>query len=619
MATERLRIRSCAPARCLRVQSLLPILVGLAVLVGGVQVCPAVEQEGQASSDADWPMYNRDVSGSRHNPAESVLNSKNADRLTELWRFPAADSDTKIGVIHATPAVVDGHAYFGTATDAAFYKISPTGELVWRYRNSAYRGILNAIPAGTTAITDKLRFQSQEGGVLGSALVSDGVVYFGDLGGWLVALDCETGKERWKLNTRAAEFPDANEGNLMIASPILADGRIVIGGGTLEQLIAGSAFYRGSQGRGFVIAVEPQSGRLLWKYDVGPKPQRLDPPITVVDARGKHTWDFGPATSSVWSTPSYDAETGTIFFGTDVNTAPRRPTPDNPSFATKESCAVIAVDVRTGTEKWIAQINPDDMWTNSMRAYDPESGRYKDLSIGDTPKLYRIPIDGKATTVVGVGCKNGGFYVLRADNGQIVQHTPIYSGPPNYPLTPQPDPRMLALPSPIGGLQSGCATDGRTIFTNGIDAIQMGTLESGAARPPTGGRVVALSLDLQHEKWRHDRPKIAEIGGPAPIPVYKNVGDPMASGLAIAGGVVYGTTASSGRLLAIDAHTGSLLKEISIGPTWCGPSVSRGRVYVGTGNTLFSPYPQESYFPKKYNGQLICFGLPKDETAGVNE
>ena len=113
-----------------------------------------------------------------------------------------------------------------------------------------------------------------------------------------------------------------------------------------------------------------------------------------------------------------------------------------------------------------------------MRSYDPKEGRYKDQSIGDTPKVYTIPVEGKPTKVVGVGCKNGGFYVLRAADGRIVDHTPVYTGPPAYPLSPQPDRRMLALPSCIGGLQTGCATDGQTIFTNGIDALRLGSQES---------------------------------------------------------------------------------------------------------------------------------------------
>jgi outer membrane protein assembly factor BamB len=62
--------------------------------------------------------------------------------------------------------------------------------------------------------------------------------------------------------------------------------------------------------------------------------------------------------------------------------------------------------------------------------------------------------------------------------------------------------------------------------------------------------------------------------------------------------------------VALDADTGRVLKEIELGPVWSGPSVSRGRVYVGTGNILLSPSDLEAFFPKKYNGVLYSFGLP---------
>ncbi len=440
-------------------------------------------------------------------------------------------------------------------------------------------------------------------------------MYFGDIGGWFYALDRATGAERWKLNARAKEFPDSHPLNAFFASPILADGKLIVGGGTLEQVVAAYPLYKGCTGRGFVMALEPKTGKILWKYDVGPKPQPLDPPITIKDSWGDHVFYFGPATSSVWCTPSFDAESGTIFFGTDVNTAPCRPTADNPRLHTGDSCAVIALDVRKGTPKWVRQITSGDVWTNALRSYDPKEGRYKDQSIGDTPKIYTIPVEGTPTKVVGVGSKNGGFYVLNAANGRIVDHTPIYTGPPTYPLSPKPDRRMLALPSCIGGLQTGCATDGETIFTNGIDCLRLASQEKSAdsAVPPTGGRVVALSLDTRTERWRHERPKVASLGGPKPKPIYTDVGDPVASGIAVANGVVYFTTVASGKLVAVDAASGAVLKEIDVGPVWSGPSVSRGRVYVGTGNTLFIPADFEAYFPKKFTGVLHSFGLPGED------
>jgi polyvinyl alcohol dehydrogenase (cytochrome) len=572
------------------------VLLGFVVAVSSVQ--------GQ-----DWPTYNRDVAGTRYNPAETAINPGNVSRLEEKWRFPAKGSGHEIGVVHATPIVVEGCVYFGTATDPAFYKLNPDGTISWTFRG-APRG--SAVTTPTDATDRTRRFQSAADGILGSALVDGQTVYFGDIGGRFYALDRETGKERWSVDARGPEFPDKHLLNAFFGSPIKADGKIIIGGGTLEQMYAAIPFYRGSSGRGFVLALDPKSGRIVWKFNLGPKPERLNPPITIKDDWGDHTFYFGPATSSIWSTPSYDAETGTLYFGTDVNTAPRRPTADNPRLDTPESCAVVALNVRDGSTRWVRQISAGDVWTNAMRSYDPKSGRYKDQSIGDTPKLYTIDVEGKPTRVVGVGCKNGGFSVLRADDGRIIAQTPIYIGPPTYPLSPPPDPRMLALPSCIGGLQTGCATDGRTILTNGIDALKMGSqakmVESGV--PPTGGRVVAISLDTKSERWRHERPKVASIGGPPPKPRYLNVGDPVASGLAVANGVVYFTTVASGKLVAVDAATGASLKEIEVGPVWSGPSVSRGRVYVGTGNTLFNPGEFESYLPKQSTGVVYAFGLP---------
>jgi polyvinyl alcohol dehydrogenase (cytochrome) len=554
----------------------------------------------------DWPMYNHDVIGTRRNPAETALDKSTARSLEEKWRFPTKESNEEIGVIHATPVVVNGYVYFGTTTNPTFYKLTPDGKIRWSYRRPG-------IPGGTAV--GKTRFQPSADGIMGSALVTDDTVYFADVGGWIYALNRFSGAERWKRSARAPDFPGAHPINLFFAGPFVARGKLIIAGGSLEQVVSASPFYKGNSGRGFVVALDLKTGQVIWKYDVGPKPEPLQPPITIKDSFGSHVFYFGPATSSVWSTPSFDAETGMMFFGTDVNTAPRRPTSDDPRTYTRESCAVIAIDIEKGTEKWVTQINPGDIWTNAMRSYDPKEGRYKDQSIGDTPKIYTIPLEGKPTKVVGAGCKNGGFYVLKADDGRIVEHTPLYTGPPTYPLSPEPDRRMLALPSCIGGLQTGCATDGRTIFTNGIDALLLGSqerpIDSGA--PPSGGRVVAISLDTKTELWRHERPKVASVGGPPPKPVYTDIGDPVASGIAVANGVVYFTTVASGKLVALDAASGSLLKEIDLGPVWAGPSVSRGRVYIGTGNTLFSPADYEGFFPKKSTGVLYSFGTPGED------
>jgi polyvinyl alcohol dehydrogenase (cytochrome) len=569
-----------------------------------VAVFLAFPAAGLGADPKDWPSYNGDAAGWRHNAGETALGKTNVGKLEEKWRFPAAGADLTIGVVHATPVVVDGHVYFGTVTRPTFYKLSPDGKLKWSYP-------LTVRPAAKGADAAK---EDQAPGTYGSALVTDDGVYFADLAGFLYALDRQTGKEKWKVDTRARDFPDAHPLNGTFASPILADGKIVFAGGAFEQWYAHNPSYKSCTGRGYVVALEPETGKIVWKYDVGPKPGPLDPPITITDSWGEHVFHFGPATSTVWGTPSFDAATKTIFFGTDTNNAPRQPTKDDPRLDTKHACAVIALDARDGSEKWVTQINPGDIWHRGMRAYDPKAGRYLDQSIGDTPKVYDIDVKGTPTKVVGFGCKNGGFYVLKATDGKLVDNTPLYTGKPAYPLDPAPDRRMLALPGPLGGLQTGCATDGKHVFTNGIDALRLGTqeTEAGSMLPPTAGRVVCISADTRTERWRHERPKTAPAGKTLKL-LFKEVGDPVASGVAVANGVVYFTTTISKKLIVLDAASGERLKEIELGAVWSGPAVSRGRVYVGTGNILFSSPGDFSLFPHQPNGAVVSLGLPGDD------
>src|SRR5262249_51597029 len=197
-------------------------------------------------------------------------------------------------------------------------------------------------------VSRKVRFQSSPEGILASALVTEDTVFFSDIAGWFYALDRAKGSERWKINTRGKKFPGAHPLNSFFASPILADGKLIVAGGALEQVVAAFPGYRGCNGRGFVMALEPKTGKVLWKYDVGPKPERLDPPITIKDSWGDHVFHYGPSTSIVWSTPSFDAGSGTLFFGTDANNSPRRPTPDDPRLYTRQSNAVIALRARDG-------------------------------------------------------------------------------------------------------------------------------------------------------------------------------------------------------------------------------------------------------------------------------
>lgn len=430
----------------------------------------AVGDQRPAISHSDWPMYNHRVKGWRFNHGEQTLTQENAGSLELKWRFPSAASGIQIGVVHATPSVVNSHVYFGTATEPAFYKLKPDGSIAWVYRIDSRTTDANALPAGGPNLING------ENGVMTSALVTDDAVYFGNSVGVLFSLDRITGEE----------------------------------------------------------------------------PQRFPEPIELTDDYGTHRYTHGPSTSLVWSTPSYDEATGTIFFGTDVNNSPRIPTDDNPRIDSEVSAAVIAVDVKTGNKKWVCQLHKGDVFNHTMAGYDSKTDTYKDCSVGDTQKVYSIQVGDDQKAVVGGGCKNGCFHVIDASVGEIIAKTPMREGKPSYPLGP--DPRMIALPSVMGGIQTGCAFNGESIFTNGID---WATLNTRSPLSPEGGRVVSLDADLVGERWRHERPRID-------VPGYTG-GDPVGAGVALRGGIAAFTTTITEQLVVLDAASGKTLNEINVG------------------------------------------------------
>ena len=130
-----------------------------------------------------------------------------------------------------------------------------------------------------------------------------------------------------------------------------------------------------------------------------------------------------------------------------------------------------------------------------MRAYDPKTGLYKDQSIGDTPKIFSIDVDASPIKVVGAGCKNGGFYVLRADNGKIVRHTPVYNGPPTHPPASH-DPRRTGPSQSHRRLAVGLRPP------MALPSSQTASMRSGWARNPVlshKGRCRRAVVSRQHQ------------------------------------------------------------------------------------------------------------------------
>src|SRR5579864_7357310 len=77
----------------------------LALAPGALRAREPANTPTIAGDAHDWPMYNRDVLGTRFNFAEKSLGPNNVGQLVEKWRFPARDADDKIGHVHTVVTV----------------------------------------------------------------------------------------------------------------------------------------------------------------------------------------------------------------------------------------------------------------------------------------------------------------------------------------------------------------------------------------------------------------------------------------------------------------------------------------------------------------------------------
>jgi alcohol dehydrogenase (cytochrome c) len=171
----------------------------------------------------------------------------------------------------------------------------------------------------------------------GVALYGD-KVYFASADCVLVAIDAKTGKEVW-----TAAIDDYKTAYYMSVAPLIVDGKVILGASGGELGV-----------RGFVAAIDAETGKQRWKTYTVPAPG--EPGSETWPAGGDHYKRGGGA---VWVTGTYDPETNLAFWGTG-NAAPwfgdQRPG-DN-----LYTTSVVALDVNTGAIKGHFQYHPNDSW-----------------------------------------------------------------------------------------------------------------------------------------------------------------------------------------------------------------------------------------------------------------
>ncbi len=166
---------------------------------------------------------------------------------------------------------------------------------------------------------------------------------------------------------------------------------------------------------GVVRAYDPRDGSLVWAWDMGREGQTGLPPEGAFYTRG---------TPNVWSLTSADDELGLVYVPTG-NATPdyfgghRTPVMD------KYASSIVAIDAATGLTRWHYQTTHHDIW---------------DYDVPSQPTLVDLTLDGRKRQAVIVPTKRGETFVLDRATGELI--TEVVERP--VPQTDVPHERSTA-------------------------------------------------------------------------------------------------------------------------------------------------------------------------------
>ncbi len=296
----------------------------------------------------NWLMYRRTYDGWGYSPLDQIT-AGNVGRLKPIWTF-----STGLREGHEAPPIVnDGRMFVTTPQNQVFALDAATGDLLWRYARE--------LPVELQQLHPTNR---------GVALYDD-KVYLGTVDTHVVALDAATGDVVWE---QAVEDPAV--GYYITMAPLVADGKVMVGTSGGELGI-----------RGFIAALDAQTGRELWKTYTVPSP----------DEPGGDTWPgdaWRTGGGSVWATATYDPGLNQTYWGTG-----------NPG-------------------PWMGDARPgDNLYTNSVLALDASTGEIRghhqyhwngswDWDEIDPPLLIDVERDGRVIPALVHPGRNGYLWIL---------------------------------------------------------------------------------------------------------------------------------------------------------------------------------------------------------------
>jgi len=368
----------------------LALLVGLAAGIASAQQAHRVDDKtllNAGKTGDEWLMNAGNYWQTRYSPLKQ-MDASNVDRLGLAWYY---DTDSLPGTLEASPIISNGTLY-GTLTWGVVFAVDArTGKEKWRWDPQI--GHQN-FPAGSAGNPNKVRTGPSlccGPGNRGVA-VYQGRVYVGTLDARLVALDAETGKVDWEVQTA-----DKNADYSITGAPLIVKGKVIIGNGGGEFAV-----------RGYISAYDPETGKLIWRFYTVPGDPSKSFENKAMEAAAKtwsgEWWKLGGG-GNPWNSISYDPHLDLLYFGTGQGGPWVQKYRSELGKDDLYICSIIALKPDTGKFVWYFQTTPGDEWD-----YDSIA----DLVLAD------LKIDGKVRHVSMQAPKNGYFYVLDRKTGKFI-------------------------------------------------------------------------------------------------------------------------------------------------------------------------------------------------------
>jgi quinohemoprotein ethanol dehydrogenase len=523
-------------------------LAGISILAiaGCAKRVTEVDDAALRAADGDsgdWLTYGRTYTEQRFSPLKEI-DEQSVAKLGLAWSY---DLETLRGV-EATPLAKDGVLYATSAWSLVYALDARTGNLLWKYDPQVPK--------------DHAKYVCCDVVNRGVALYK-GRVYVGTLDGRLIALDAKTGAPVWDVQTTPKDGSYAITG-----APRIAKGRVLIGNAGSEYPV-----------RGYISAYDAATGNLAWRSYTVPgdpsKPFESDAMKRAASTWSGEWWKAGGG-GTAWDAIVYDPELDYVYFGTG-NGSPWydriRSKGDNLYIA-----SIVAVRADTGEQVWAYQTTPGDNW---------------DYDATQPLMLATLSIGGAQRRVVMQANKNGFFYVIDRENGNLISartYAPVNwatgmdakGRPVENPAARQLRDAVLIQPSAEGAHNwnpmSFSPSTGLVYLpvlydtsmhalmpnwkinlhdqTTGYDRAYRGPVRDEYLKLKSSGRLLAWDPVAQKEAWHVDMP------------------DPKSGGTLATGGNLVFQGRSDGKLVAYRATDGKPLWEFEAGVGIAAPPMT---------------------------------------------